>query len=252
MVGSEGSEGIAGILRRGAASRGVSLALPLLDMEDRVAADPPESWTEAEERLRVASGRYRPGSILIGRVRDGVLSEARWSLLLPDGAQRWSTEGGVVELVVEEGVQKAINALAGHYTSPAPETGGATIVASVSGVHDFAGYTRTMRYLESLDEVESVEVLAVVSGRVRIGLKLRTGVSGLRDLIALGSTLAEDIGGRGRSPGAPAGAVIPRGDQPGGDAPVSADAAQLPLRLALSRGRAFSRTSKWRRTMRSW
>ena len=194
MVGSEGSERIAGILRRGAASRGVSLALPLLDLEDRVAAGPPESWTEAEERLRAASGRYQPGSILIGRVRHGVLSEARWSLLLPGAAQRWSTEGGVVDLVVEEGVQEAIDALAGHYTSPAPETGGATIVASVSGVHDFAGYARTMRYLESLDEVESVEVLAVVAGRVRIGLKLRTGVSGLRDLIALGSTLAEDIG----------------------------------------------------------
>ena len=34
--------------------------------------------------------------------------------------------------------------------------------------------------------------------------------------------------------------MIPRGDQPGGDGPVSADAAQLPLRLALSRGRRFT------------
>ena len=37
-------------------------------------------------------------------------------------------------------------------------------------------------------------MLAVVSGRLRIGLKLRTGVAGLRELIALGSTLAEDVG----------------------------------------------------------
>ena len=65
---------------------------------------------------------------------------------------------------------------------------------SVSGVHDFMGYARTMRYLESLDEVESVDVLAVFSGRLRLGLKLRTGVAGLRGLIALGSTLAEDAG----------------------------------------------------------
>jgi len=42
--------------------------------------------------------------------------------------------------------------------------------------------------------VESVDVLAVVSGRVRLGLKLRTDVAGLRELIALESTLAEDAG----------------------------------------------------------
>ena len=194
MVGSEGTEGIAEILRRGAASRGVSLGLPLLDIEDQVLAGPPELWAEAEDRLRAASERYQPGSILIGRIQRAVLWEARWSLLLPGAAQRWSTEGDVFDLVVDEGIQEAIDALAGHYMSTVLETGGATIVVSVSGVHDFMGYARTMRYLKSLDEVESVDVLAVVSGRLRIGLKLRTGVAGLRELIALGSTLAEDVG----------------------------------------------------------
>ena len=194
MVGAEGSGEIAEILRRGAGSRGVSLSLPLLDLEDQVLAGPPELWTEAEERLRVASERYQPGSILIGRIQRAVLWEARWLLLLPGTAQRWSTEGDVLDLVIDEGIQEAIDALAGHYMNPVPETGGATIVASVSGVHDFMGYARTMRYLKSLDEVESVDVLAVVSGRLRIGLKLRTGVAGLRELIALGSTLAEDVG----------------------------------------------------------
>ena len=189
-----GTEGIAEILRRGAESRGVSLALPLLDIEDQVLAGPPELWAEAEDRLRAASERYQPGSILIGRIQRAVLWEARWSLLLPGAAQRWSTEGDVFDLVVDEGIQEAIDALAGHYMSTVPETGGATIVTSVSGVHDFMGYARTMRYLKSLDEVESVDVLAVVSGRLRIGLKLRTGVAGLRELIALGSTLAEDVG----------------------------------------------------------
>ena len=194
MVGSEGTEGIAEILRRGAASRGILLALPLLDIEDQVLAGPPELWAEAEDRLRAASERYQLGSILIGRIQRAVLWEARWSLLLPGAAQRWSTEGDVFDLVVDEGIQEAIDALAGHYMSTVPETGGATIVVSVSGVHDFMGYARTMRYLKSLDEVESVDVLAVVSGRLRIGLKLRTGAAGLRELIALGSTLAEDVG----------------------------------------------------------
>ena len=194
MVGSEGSDAIAEVLRRGAASRGVSLVLPLLDLEDRALVGPPELWVEAEERIRAASERYQPGSILIGWIERDVVWSARWSLLLSGTAQRWKTEGDVFDLVVDEGVQEAIDALAAHYMSNVPETKGAAIVVSVSGVHDFAGYARTMRYLESLDAVESVDVLAVVSGRLRLGLKLHTGVTGLLDLVALGSTLAEDAG----------------------------------------------------------
>ena len=125
-----------------------------------------------------------------------MLWEARWSLLLPGAAQRWKTEGDVFDLVLDDGVQEAIDALAAHYASDVPETEGAAIVVSVSGVHDFMGYARTMRYLESLDEVESVDVPSppVVSGRLRLGLKLRTDVAGLRGLVALGATLVEDAG----------------------------------------------------------
>ena len=193
-AGSEGTEGIAEILRRGAASRGVSLDLPLLDLEDLALAGPPERWVAMEERIRAASERYRPGAILIGRIERGVLWTARWSLLLPGAAQRWRSEGDIFELVIDEGVQEALDALADHDMSTVPETRGAAIVVSVSGVHDFTGYARTMGYLESLEEVESVDVLAVVSGRLRLGLRLRTGVTGLRELVALGSTLAEDAG----------------------------------------------------------
>ena len=102
--------------------------------------------------------------------------------------------GRRIRPVLDDGVQEAIDALAAHYASDVPETEGAAIVVSVSGVHDFMGYARTMRYLESLDEVESVDVLAVVSGRLRLGLKLRTDVAGLRGLVALGATLVEDAG----------------------------------------------------------
>jgi len=194
MAGSEGAEGIAEILRRGAVSRGVKLVLPLLDLEDQAQAGPPELWMEADERIRAASERYQPGSILIGRIDRGVRSEAQWSLLLAGAAQRWKTEGDVFGLVLDEGVQEAIDALAAHYASDGSGKEGTTIVVSVSGVHDFMGYARTMRYLESLDEVESIDVLAVVSGRLRLGLKLRTSVAGLRGLVALGSPLVEDAG----------------------------------------------------------
>ena len=193
-TGSESSDGITEILRQGTASRGVSLDLPLLDLEDQTRAGPPQLWVESEGRIRAASERYQSGSVLIGRIERRVLWEARWALLLAGTVQRWKSEGDVFELVVDEGVQEALDTLAGHYLNAVTQTAGASIVVSISGVHDLEGYARTLRYLESLDEVESVDVLAVVSGRLRLGLRLRTGVAGLRELVDLGSTLAEDAG----------------------------------------------------------
>ena len=204
MVGAEDTEGLAEIFRHGAASRGVPLVLPLLDLEDQARVGPSDLWAGpwdlragAEDRFRAASERYRPGATLIGRLDrpNGVLWEARWSLLLPGAAQRWKTEGDVLDLVIDEGVQEVIDALFAHYASAAPEAARAAIEVSVSGVSDFAGYTRAMRYLESLDEVESIDVLAVTSDRLRLGLGLRTGTAGLREALALGSTLAEAASG---------------------------------------------------------
>ena len=195
MAGSEGTGDVVEILRRGAAWRGVPLLLPLLDLEDLSRVGAADLRAGAEEQVRAASERYRPGGILIGWIEHGVVWEARWSLLLPGAAQRWKTEGDVLDLVVDEGVQEAADALAARYADAASgEAGRSALVVSVSGVHDFGGYARTMRYLESLDEVESVDVLTVVPGRLRLGLKLRTGAEGLRGLLALGATLAEDAG----------------------------------------------------------
>ena len=196
LVGSGDTEGIAEIFRQGAASRGVPLMLPLLDLEDRAQIGLLDLQVEAEERIRTASERYQPGSILLGRIGqpNDRLWEAQWSLLLPGAAQRWKTEGDVLDLVIDQGVQEVADILSAHYTSAASETVRTTIVVSVSGVHDFTGYARTMQYLQSLEEVESVNVLTVFPGRLRLGLKLlRTSVAGLRETVAIGSTLAEDL-----------------------------------------------------------
>ena len=194
VAGSEGGEGIAELLRQGAESRGVPLVLPLLDLEDQVLSGPPELWIDAERQIRAASRRYGPGAVLIGQLDRTILWEARWSLLLAGGVHRWVSEGQLLDLVVDEGVQEAIDALSVRYASSEPEVEHPSVVVSVSGVHDFKAYVRAIRYLESLDAVHSVDVLGVVFGRVRLGLELRSGVAGLRELLALGSTLAEDAG----------------------------------------------------------
>ena len=188
MAGSDGTDRLAEILRRSAQSRGVPLVLPLFDLEDQVQAGPPDLWVEAEERIRTASERYQPGVIFDWPSRPGRLVGGTVVVAAPDAVERWEGAGDVRDLLVDEGLQEAIDILAARYASIVSRTEPSAIVASISGVHDFMAYARTMRYLESLEEVESIDVLAVVSGRLRLKLRLRTDVKGLRGLLALGST----------------------------------------------------------------
>ncbi len=68
--------------------RGLPIALPLLDLEDLNAVTFTDVWGGFEDRIGLASARYRADAVLIGRVRPGVLGyEFEW-LLLKDAVRQ--------------------------------------------------------------------------------------------------------------------------------------------------------------------
>ena len=208
------------------------------------------SGREPKSRSAPLPCRYRPGVILIGWIEHGVVWEARVVAAAARAAQRgrpretcsisWSRR--------HPGSRRCPRrALRGRRFGEAER-----FVRSWSRCErraDFGGYARTMRYLESLDEVESVDVLTVVPGRLRLGLKLRTGgAAGLRGLLALGGDPGRGRGRGGRSnAGASAAAVIRQGERsPAGAAarqspqPIPRQIPrQIPLHLPLAAGRRF-------------
>ena len=174
--------------------RGIPLVFPLLDLEDRLGVDLDEVWAGFFDGLRAASARYDTEAVLLIRLREfqPALSEAHWSLLMDGGEQHWTTRSDLPELLLEDGVHVAADYLAARYTRPADRDAAGVVDMVVTGVHTLEDYARTLGYLDSLEEVESVEVDAVLPGQVRFRVAARGGRHTIAETVALGSTLSPE------------------------------------------------------------
>ena len=181
-------------IEEGARRRGIPIVLPLVDLEDRLAVDPDELWAGFLDSLRIASARYDTEAVLLVRLRDfqPTFSEAHWSLLMDGGEQHWTTRADLLELLLEDGVDRAADLLVARYARPADQDATGRVDMVVTGVHALEDYARALGYLDSLEEVERVEVEAVEPGEIRFRVDAHGGRSSLRETVALGSTLSPE------------------------------------------------------------
>ena len=181
-------------IEEGARRRGIPVVLPLLDLEDRLALNPDELWAGFLDDLRAASARYDTEAILLVRLREfqPTLSEAHWSLLMDSGEQHWTTRSDLPELLLEDGVHMAADFLAARYSRPADRDATGMVDMVVTGVRTLEDYARALGYLDSLEEVERVEVDAVEPGQVRFRVAAHGGRHSIRETVALGSTLSPE------------------------------------------------------------
>ena len=181
-------------IEEGARRRGIPVVLPLVDLEDRFAVNLDELWAGFLDSLRIASARYDTEAVLLVRLRDfqPTFSEAHWSLLMDGGEQHWTTRSELLELLLEDGVHRAADLLAARYARSADQDATVTVDMVVTAVHTLEDYARALGYLDSLEEVERVEVEAVEPGEVRFRVDAHGGRSSIRETVALGSTLSPE------------------------------------------------------------
>jgi hypothetical protein len=162
--------------------RGLPLALPLLDLEDLTAVSFADVWGGFDDRIALASVRYRPDSILVGRVRPGVLgNEVQW-LLLKDGTRR--VLGGVA-------LRDGLDAVADAYAAELSVSGGATSARlTVLDVAAPADYGRVISHLEGLSVLQSVDVESLESGVLTLRVTARGDARVLERVLALGGVLS--------------------------------------------------------------
>ena len=129
--------------------------------------------------LRAASARYDAEAILLIRLHEfqPTLSEARWSLLMDGGEQHWTTRSDLPELLLEDGVHVAADFLAARYARPAEEDATGMVDMVVTGVRTLHDYARALEYLDSLEEVERVDVDAVEPDQVRFRVAVHGGTA---------------------------------------------------------------------------
>jgi len=164
--------------------RGLPVLLPLLDAEDLSAATFTDVAGGFDDRVLLASARYRPDAVLIGHVHPGLLGfEVDW-LLLKDGERR-GLEG--------TGVRDGLDAVADTYASELSVVGGATTTRiRVLDVATPADYGRVMSYLETLSALQSVDVEGLERGTLSLRVAARGDARFLERVLALGGVLRPD------------------------------------------------------------
>jgi uncharacterized protein len=161
--------------------RGLPIAWPLLDLEDRNAVTFTDVAGGFEDRIVAASARYRADAVLVGRVRPGIFgSEVEW--LFVNGIER--------RALPTTGVRDGLDAAADRYAADLATVGGANVTPlTVLDVHTAADYGRVMSYLERQSVLETVDVESYGDGTLRLRVAARGDARVLERVLALGGVL---------------------------------------------------------------
>jgi len=194
LLSSDDPQGWAEFIQRAAAGRAVPLLLPLMDLEDRSRLRASDVWAGFEDNVLRAAQRYQSEGVLLGRIYERLPNywEARWRLLLEDGRDEWLDQGEGLDVVLLAGVQESADLLASRFGGFAGTTVASEVQVEVTGIRSLRDYARTLQYLDSLDDVSRVDVTNVKTGSVSFRVDARGGRDTVRQVIALGRTLAED------------------------------------------------------------
>ena len=137
-------------LEREATQRGLPLALPLMDAEDRAVIEFADVWGDFDEVLRDASDRYAAVSILSGRAAPGRSDAIRWN---------WRFAGAQTSFTGS--VENAVRRVAGDMGSALALAGNddvRRVTVAVDAVNDAAAFGRLLKFLQRQPQLKRVDV----------------------------------------------------------------------------------------------
>jgi hypothetical protein len=193
------NEPVLAALRQRAWQRGIPITYPLLDLEDHVRIKAADIWQLDMDKISAASLRYGSGVVLVGRVEasgSGAWS-ARWSMIESGQVSQWTTEGLSAAAATPAALDLVADRLSSRYAIVAGAgdiNGGGRIDVTIMGVRSLKDYARAMDYLYGLDQVSALVVRASRSNELRLGMQVRGGSEGLRQVAAFSDVLSAQSG----------------------------------------------------------
>ena len=170
-------------LRDRARYRGIEIDLPRMDLEDAARVTPGDVWNRFPYAIELASRRYEPDLILLGRTRRQPLGNwiSEWELWLDGGTRSFSfdtatAEGGAaraVDIVADELMTRF--AVLGRESRP--------IEIEVRGIGTVDDYAALMRALAELEFIDRVELVAAAPTATILRLTTRSSRHRLAELL---------------------------------------------------------------------
>lgn len=215
MVSLQGDSPAAAAVQTAAATRGLPLVLPLMDLEDQVALNAEDLWSLDHSVIEEASARYGVGAILVGRYSQTSSGRwlSAWVLLHKQDRQVFDAEGNSEAEVLQYALNASSDYLAGIYAINT--RGGAVdaVVMEIEQVEAFADYAKALSYLQALAMVRELDVVAIEGNRVRVLLRTEGEMSQLQNALELDYRLSPVMPATGSGAVALPGQLSPAGSE---------------------------------------
>jgi uncharacterized protein len=186
----ESNRAIFDALATTAARRSIPLRRPVADTVTNLIA----GATNEDELLNGLIAALPPDgpATLVGVIRqmDETTWQGRWSLSLAESPNEWTTDGALPAPLAVEGIERAVDAMARHYSAALVGGGDSVVQLTVTGVATPDDYGRVLNYLATLDPVVALDVRRLVGSQVEFELKAHGGLAGLTQVIGFGQVLA--------------------------------------------------------------
>ena len=164
--------------------RGLPLLFPLLDLEDSASLSTAEVWGAFLGRIADASSRYKPESILTGRIQKDSVGRwsARWSYQID---QNWLVADSMsfrADELIRSIVDRLANELADRY---AIDSSRSQVTIRIESINDLEDYASVSNYLESLGPVLNSFIVRVKGSEVEFKLNTEGQNEQLIEIIQL-------------------------------------------------------------------
>ncbi len=192
LLGAEDADRVLAEVQAAAHRQGLTLILPLLDLEDQSKVTFTQVNDVALEQLLPASERYQPQAVLVGSLKpDGANWSGSWGLHYAGADARWQASGVGLAAMLDAGLGQVDQRLVASTPKPtaAVPPGQSRLPVRIEGVASLADYARVSAYLAGLPTVRSSE-LEVASGQtLEFIVDVQGGVLGLNQVVALDRVL---------------------------------------------------------------
>lgn len=191
LLGGGAGEPVETALQAAARRRGLTVIVPLLDLEDQAQVSYSDVWGGFLDRVSAASARYQAPVVLVARVQRLGASAwtSRWTQRFAGGDANWQAGGADLQTVLDEGLGRAAERLAGSLAASNGDRSRGRIDLTVEGVATLADYARVGAYLSGLAPVASAQLTGVRDSRLDYRLDVEGGAAALEQAILIGGML---------------------------------------------------------------
>lgn len=199
ILGADDRSDLAVAIQERARQRGLSLVLPLLDLEDQVNVDPAAVWGRLSAVLDPASERYDADIVLVGRVQAVAAGSwaVGWEFWIDGEAKPSARQGSDIAKLGAHGVDFLADELVQRYAVMGRSVRG--IRLGVAGIRSPADYGSLLRYLGRLEFVDEVSLESVQGDRMALVVTTRAEPDQLLKMFEVDRYLSE-IGGNPANP----------------------------------------------------